>query len=131
MVSTKFKRSQLRRIWRQVPTTHATLLDALNAANDTASLSASTGSGSIVETSGNGHSTKYADPNAASSLVAPADIAEMASDFLDLYDSAQAALIAAGTPAPTDEQTFEQMLAELQPAYHATVDYSNLQYARG
>lgn len=126
MVSTKFKRSQLRRIWRTVPTPNATLLDALNAANDTASLSASTGSGSVVETSANGHSTKFADPNSASSLVAPADIADMTSDLLDLYDSANAALIAAGTPTPSDEEIFEQMLAELQPAYESTPDFSNL-----
>lgn len=126
MVSTRFKRSQLRRIWRQVPTTYATLLAALNAANDTASLSASTGSGSVVETSANGHSIKFADPNAATALVAPADIAELTGEFLDLYDSANAALIASGIASPTDTQRFEQMLDELQPAYEATPDFSNL-----
>ena len=59
-------------------------------------------------------------------MISQQDIAELTGEMLDRYDSANAALIASGIPAPTDLQIYNQMLAELAAAFVSTPDFSNM-----
>ena len=122
-VTTAFKRSWLRRIYRLVPATHATLTIALNSANDAAMAVAGASSGSVLSASANGRSTTLASPSAYS--ISSQDIAELCGDMLDRYDSARAALVTAGDSSPTDAEIYAQMLAELHAAFQSTPDFSN------
>lgn len=123
-IDTPTKRSWLRARYRLIPGTYATLLAALNAGNDSAASVSSAGTGTVVEVSANGRTTRLQSPTEFSTT--SQESARAWADLLDRYDSSKAALIAAGTAAPTDAQIYAQMLAELVPAYESTPDFSNL-----
>jgi hypothetical protein len=129
MVSTLMQRGWLRRIYLLVPGTYASLLAALNGENSTTNAGVGAG-GAVTQVAANGHSISYSSPGSSSNVYAPQDLAEMSALMLDRYDQAIIDLVASGIPSPTDAQIYAQMLGDLQPAYEATPDFSNLMAGR-
>jgi hypothetical protein len=128
VVTTDFKRLFLRGLkWdaeeAPVATLAATLKTAARAQLTTA------GNGTVLTgTSGNGHSVTFSLPMGGRGLI-PQDVAELCEEMLQRYDAAVAALVAAGTAEPTDDQIFTEMLALLEPVYDAHPDFSQLRCA--
>lgn len=104
-VSSSFARGTLRKIWRDAQASGKPLLTLLEAASDSAQLSAGSGK-TIAATSGNGRSVTY---QVTSGDASPADILELTARLLDLYDRAVAEL----GGAPTDAATFGKILSYL------------------
>jgi hypothetical protein len=55
----------------------------------------------------------------------PAAVGQMFERMLTRYTNAQAALIAAGTPQPSDAQILAQMLAYMAPAWSYAADHTS------
>ena len=82
----------------------------------------------LVGAAQNGHSTSFALP-ANSSGITPSAVAELCSEMLDLYDSARAILVAAGTLAPSDDVIYAAMLVRLQPVKSFRPNFEATSYA--
>ncbi len=122
-VDTPLKRSYLRRVYRLIPGTYATLTAALNALNDAAVVSSVTAGGTVLEVSANGRTTKLAAPGEFG--LSGSDVAELIGDLLDRYDQARADLIAAGTASPSDTAIYTQMLANLVLVLSSTPQFTS------
>lgn len=125
MVSTSIKRLWLRRIYAQTTagggTTYATLAEALQAYAFVA-LDAIKG-GTIASTSANNHAVAFSNRDNGAT---PDDVAAMAGEMLDLYDTAEAALIATGITSPTDAQIKTEMLDRLQVVTDFSPQFINI-----
>jgi hypothetical protein len=104
-VSSSFARGTLRKIWRDAQAAGKPLLTLLEAASDSAQLSAGSGK-TIAATSGNGRSVTY---QVNTGDATPTDLCELTARFLDLYDAA----VTAGQT--TDALRFGFMLGKIQP----------------
>ena len=103
--SSTFARGYLRKLWRDAQASGKPLLTVLEAAADAAQ-SGVGGGKTIQATTGNGRSVTY---QVNTGDATPADIYELTSRLLDLYDKAKAAL-AAGS---ADEAIYAKMLTYL------------------
>jgi hypothetical protein len=121
MVSTPEKRLWLRRQYALVPGTYATLLLALQAR--AFALADLVGAGAVSSTSAGDRSTSFSN---SSNGGTPQDMAELGGEMLDLYEIANAALVAGGIPAPTDAQRMTEMLDRLQPITELRTAYTGL-----
>ena len=72
----------------------------------------------------NGKSISYSTPGAAGPT--QPDVVAEVSNFLDLYDEAEAGLIAGGTPTPTDAQIGADMVDAIHGVTSFTVSHANL-----
>lgn len=79
----------------------------------------------LVATTSKGHAAQYQLPNGGAGFT-PSNIAELTEELIQLYDRSKADLIAAGTPAPTDDQIFTEMMDWLKPVRETRGDYSCL-----
>lgn len=108
-------------------TTYATLLIALQAMTSGSGSFAVTANGQLVSVSGNGHSATFSQ---SSDGATPADFSENAGFLRKLYVESKAALISAGTPAPTDLQIWDEMYFRIAPvSSYGPVEMSNLRMA--
>lgn len=90
----------------------------------------STRTGKVVSaTAAAGRSVQFSQP--AANGASPADIAELASDLLDLFEECDSALISAGIAAPTDAQIFAEMKVRLKPVTESFSDFSGLRMGHG
>lgn len=124
MVETAIKRGWLRRIYAQVTAgTFASLTLALASAENARIDAVS--SGTISSVSGNGHSVSFATQGDAPGQD---DFAACISELQDTYDAARAALVAAGTPSPSDANIYAEMMYRLQPVRVTTKDFSQMRW---
>lgn len=72
----------------------------------------------------NGKSISYSTPGSGG-LTQPGVVGDV-SEFLDLYDEAEAGLIAGGTPTPTDAQIGAAMVDAIHGVTSFTVSHANL-----
>jgi hypothetical protein len=119
MVETAILKLWLFRIYGQTPATYATLTLALAAAGNT-SIDAVKG-GTLASVGGNGHAVAWVTGGSSADA---SDFAEGISSLIDLYDSARADLITAGTASPTDAQIYAEMKFRLVPVRELTKDFS-------
>ena len=115
-----YRRALLRTLYDECSDTGLTLTQAISALRK--ARVQSTHSGAIIRTTAtNGHSIEL-----ETAQCTPADIAAIASQFEDIYTNARAALIAAGTASPTDEEIKDKMLLHrtLVPLGSHTRDFS-------
>lgn len=126
MLSTKFKRGFLRKIYREANAAGESLLGQLELLQDARFEAVKTGF-VLVSTSANGRSAQLAQVSANSGLTAES-LAELSEELLTRYDEAETYLIAEGTASPTDAQIFTEMLRnypepirELQPDFGGLV----------
>ncbi len=120
-VSTDLNRLFIRQLLWTSEEGGQTLLDALKDLAKAALKKTQNGK-ALVATSGNGHSATYE----VSKDFSPTDAAELASELLDRYDEAKAALIAAGTASPTDAQINAEMLDNCTRVDEIGADYWHL-----
>lgn len=121
-ISSAYKWGRLRTLAKEAADAGQSLLDRLDA--ELARLDAATKSGAFVTgTSFNGASVSLATDRDLSPVSAHALVAEL----IQLHATATAALVAAGTPAPTDDQLRDWMLARFSaPVREYTKSYGNL-----
>lgn len=72
----------------------------------------------------NGKSISYSTPGAAGPT--QPDVVSEVSNFLDLYNEAEAGLIAGGTPTPTDAQIGAAMVDAIHGVTSFTTSHANL-----
>lgn len=118
-IASDTKISLLYELYDSVPATFATLLTAIKAKALQWNAAVS-GGGIIASTSGNGHSTTFATEG----RITAADLVEFGGELRREYEASKAALISAGTPAPTDEQILAEMVHRFEPCTEFTKDYS-------
>jgi hypothetical protein len=111
MASASFRRAWLGRVYRSRETSGRTLIDALNYEVDTRSAAVESGQViSSVEANGNKVDFSTTD-NAGISQVG---IVEIASQMVELYESAQSYLLALNGTDPDDAAIYAQMNARLR-----------------
>lgn len=120
-VSTDLKRLFIRQLLWTAEESGGTLIDALKDLAKAALRKTKNGK-ILVSTSGNGHVSNWE----VSQDFTPTDAAELASELLDRYDEAKAALIAAGTASPTDAQINAEMLDNCTRVDEIGADYWHL-----
>ena len=123
-VSTSFKRAFLRSLFWDSEKAGTTLYDALKDALQ--SKVQHVGQGLfLVGSTAKGHSVAYQIPSDGRGY-SPSEILESIEELLTRYENAVSALIAAGTPTPTDSQIQTEMLALLTAITEVYSDYTEL-----
>ena len=103
-----------------------TLADALKAAAR-AQLIEVKGGKVLTQTAANGATFTFTLPANGQGL-SPSAVAETIERLLREYDAASAAIIAAGTSTPSDDQIFAEMMAMLQPISETFADVSQIRF---
>lgn len=125
-VSTAFKRSFVRRAFRQSVTDGDAFLTTLESLEDARIDTAKSGK-ILVATSGNGHQNSFQLPQDFNTT----DAVELVSEIIDRYTEARAWLVSEDDiDSPTDTQIKDQMLADLVAARSMAYDISGLRQDR-
>lgn len=123
-VSTPFKRALFRVFCTKAEAKGGTILDELNTALCGKVEHAGMGL-FLVGTSSDGTSTSYAIPSAGRGY-GPSEILEAIEELITRHEQAVAAIIAAGTPTPTEAQIKAEILALLVPIREVFSDFTSL-----
>jgi len=113
--STLFKKAILRRCQRKAVTEGLTLLAALEALL-IARVDENVSGRTIRATAGNGHSVEFEVPEG----LTPVSMVELASELIDLYETARGYL----GGSPTDAQVYAEMLGLLKPCDEVHSDFT-------
>jgi hypothetical protein len=122
--TTDFKRLFLRGLKWDSEDQGLTLAEALKA-SARAQLVEVNGGKILTQTAANGGTFTFTLPANGQGL-SPSAVAETIERLLREYDAATAAVIAAGTPSPTDEQIFTEMMAQLVTVRETYADVSEI-----
>lgn len=122
-VSTNFKRSYLRRLYRAAVAAPVTLLAKLESEQDTIVATAERGQ-TIAGTSAKGHSVNYSVPG--NGAPTQSEMAEVIEQLMTLYE-----LVDAITDVDTDAERYAEMLHRLKPVRSFRKSFTTLRLGAG
>ena len=113
MATAAFRRAWLGNVYRSSQNSGRSLLEELNAQVDLRLAAVATGQ-VISSAKANGNEVSYSDKGNAG--ISQIGVVEIAAQMVELYESAEARLIALGTPAPADAEIYAEMKGRLRQA---------------
>lgn len=124
MVSSRYKRNEIRVYYAQSVQADHTLLAELEAALITARAALPNGL-AIAGTSANDHSTQFSLPGTGGP--GPQENYELIDELIRRHDAAAAVLVGAGDSNPADLEIRDQMLADVHAIRRLRVDFTHVE----